>query len=311
MVDEADWKTEYEVIQALKSKGHKVKVLGVRSDLNVIRTETFQFQPKIVFNLLEEFAGEALMDQNVVSYLELIKTKYTGSNPRGLILARDKGLSKKILTYHRIPTPRFWVFKLNNKIKVSKKIQYPLFVKTLNEEASLGITQDSIVRNEDQLRERIDYFFKNYQTDVIAETYIEGREFYVAMMGHSRLTTFPIWELFFDKTSDRVPKIATSKVKWDFNYRKKYKIHTGPAKDLEEQTQQKIYQICKKAYRALEISGYARVDLRMDDQGQVYIIEVNPNPDIGDNEDFAAAAAKSGLSYPELLQKIIHLGLKN
>lgn len=306
----AEWKTEYDVVNGLKQGGHKVNVLGVGNDLKTIKETIEQFKPKIIFNLLEEFAGEAVYDQNVVSYLELIGVKYTGCGPQGLMLARDKSIAKKILSFHRISTPKFYVFKKNKKTKIPKDIKYPLFVKTLNEEASLGITQDSIVNSKEQLVERIKYFHEKIQADVIAEDYIKGRELYVGVIGNDRLQVLPPWELFFKKTSDRVPKIATSKVKWDHRYRKKYGINTGKAKELTEEQIKEISSICRRAYRALGLNGYGRMDLRLDESNKLYLIEANPNPDIGYCEDLSDSAEDIGIDYPHLLNKILRLGLK-
>lgn len=308
---ESDTKTEYDVVKALKKLKHEVKVQGVADDLRVIRQSIDEFKPNIVFNLLEEFAGEALYDHNVVGYLELLQVKYTGSNPRGLMLARDKAISKKILSYHRIPTPQFLVFKKNKPLRLRKKTKYPLFVKTLNEEASLGISQDSIVNNDEQLLKRVHYLHEKYETDVIAETYIKGREFYVGVVGNEVLKVLPVWELFFTKSPEGTPKIATSRVKWDFKYRERHGIKTGPAKGLSPELEKKIKSVCKRAYRALELSGYARMDLRLHEEtGELFLIEANPNPDIGDNEDLAASAAHQKMSYPQLIKKLLHLGTR-
>ena len=307
--ESADWKTEYDVLNCLRYLGHNVMALGVGSDIKPIKQALDEFKPRIVFNLMEEFAGEAIFDQNVVSYLEMKGVKYSGCNPPGLMIARNKALAKKIMAYHRIPTPQFYVFKKRKNVKIPSKIKYPLFVKTLTEEASLGITQDSIVSDEKQLRERLSYFFEKFETDVIAESYIEGREFYVGILGNDKLQVFPVWELFFKKVSERVPKIATSKVKWDFKYRKKFGITTGPAKNLSPELIKKIHTVCRRTYKALELSGYARIDLRLDANNEIYVIEANPNPDIGYHEDLADSAEAAGVKYPDLLTKILNLGL--
>ncbi len=305
----APWKTEFEVVQALRQLKHEVQPLGLKDDLGVLRKALFSETPRIVFNLLEEFAGEAVFDQHIVSYLELNRVKYTGCNPRGLLLARDKALCKKILKYHRLPTPDFLVFRYGRALRVPKTIKYPLFVKALFEEASLGITQSSVVANDRELKQRVEELFEKIQGDVIAEEYVEGRELYLSILGNDRLQVFPAWELFFDKASERTPLIATEKVKWDFNYREKLGIRTGPAKPWTDSQQTQITRLGKRVYRALGLSGYARLDWRLNSSGQLFLLEANPNPDIGDNEDFASSAQKAGLSYKQLLKKIIQLGL--
>ncbi|MCB0365861.1 MAG: ATP-grasp domain-containing protein [Bdellovibrionaceae bacterium] len=305
----AEWKTEFDVRKSLIEAGHQVQLLGVSEDLRVIREAIDEFRPHIIFNLLEEFAGRATFDQHVVSYLEMLGVKYTGCNPRGLMISRSKDLAKKLLTYHRIPNPQFHVFTVSKKVLIPKRIQYPLFVKSLTEEASTGITQDSIVFSDKELRERIHYFAEKVGSDVIAESYIEGREFYVSILGNDRLTTMAPWELFFNNLPDRVPRVATRKVKWDSRYRKKYGIDAGLAKDLDQGTIERIQQTAKRTYKALGLSGYARIDLRMDDQGGVFVIEANPNPDIGLGDEFAESAKIMGYDHPKLMDRILSLGL--
>jgi len=303
------WKTEYDILNGLKELSIETLPLGVRDDLGLVRTSIYEFKPDIVFNLLEEFADEAIFDQNIVAYLELLKIKYTGCNPRGLIIARDKALSKKILKYHGIPTPDFWVFPKGRKIRIPEGVSYPLFVKSLNEEASLGITQSSIVNNREDLIERIEVYHNKYEVDVIAENYIEGRELYCSILGNERLKVMPVWELKFGTTPPRVHRVATSNVKWSKKYRARYSIDTGPA-NLAEPYRTRIEEICKKAYGALGLSGYARLDLRMTNQNEIYLIEANPNPNLCLGEDFAASCKAGGLTYPDMIETIINIGLR-
>jgi D-alanine-D-alanine ligase len=306
---ESQCKTEYDVATALKDLGHQIHIIPVFDDLSVIRNAVKAFKPHIAFNLLEEFNGQVLYEQNVVSYLELIGLKFTGSNPKGLLISRDKGLAKKLLTYHGIRTPEFRIFPLDKKGDYSD-LKYPLFVKTLNEEASVGIAQSSIVRGEEALRERVAYLHENFCVDVLVERYIEGREFYVAIMGNRKTKTYPIWELYFKNTDFSGAKIATYKAKWDFEYRKKHGITTSIATPMSPELETAISQLCKTAYEALYISGYARMDLRLSKENEIYFIEANPNPDIGYQEDFAEAVAASGLSYQDVLTQILKLGLE-
>lgn len=302
-------KTEYDIYHNLKAAGHEVNVVGVYDDLKIIKSAIRDFAPHVVFNLLEEFAGEAIYDQNVVSFLELMKTPYTGCNPRGLMLARDKALTKEILTYHRIKVPKFAVFPRFRPIKRPKDLQFPLIVKCLNEEASLGISQASLVDSDLKLKERVEFLHKTYGTDVIAESYIIGREFYVGVMGNYRLETFPVWELSFAASSAQETKFATSRVKFSESYRKENKIRYGAADNLPSHLETKIANTCKRVYRALKLSGYARIDLRVTEDEDIFVIEANPNPDIAFDEEFSESAEKYGLRYSELLSRIISLGL--
>lgn len=303
------WKTEFDVLTTLRKMGHEAKAVGVGSDLAVIRQAIEEWKPHIAFNLLEEFDGVAVYDQNVVAYLELLRLPYTGSNPRGLMLARDKALSKKVLSYHRIPVPEFAVFPLRRAVRRRKRLPFPLIVKSLSEEASTGISQASVVDNEDSLRERVAFVHKRVGTDAIAERYIEGRELYVGVLGNLRLRVFPVWELFMDGMPEEVRRIATAHAKWSPKYMEKHGIKSGPAQELAEGLQERIQRLAKRVYRALNLSGYARLDVRLDATGRVYVLEANPNPEVAHSDDFARSAEKAGLPYDALLQRILTLGL--
>jgi len=304
------FKTEYDVTATLHNIGHEVHSLGVESDLGAIRLAVESWKPHIVFNLLEEFDGEAVLDQNVVSYLELLRLPYSGCSPRGLILARDKAISKQILSYHRIRVPDFAVFPRGRVVKRPRRLGFPLFVKSQIEEASLGISQASIVNDDEGLRERVAFVHERIGTDAIAEQYIDGREFYVGVIGNHRLQVLPIWELLFTKAPEDIPRIATAKVKFDAKYQKKRGITTRAARDLPAGVAEYIPKLCKRVYRGLGLNGYARMDLRMAPDGKVYVLEANPNPELAYGEDFAEAAHAAGISYEQLLQRIVNLGLR-
>ena len=306
----APWRTEYDVITTLTAMGHEVHALGVHDDLGDIRRAATDWKPHVAFNLLEGFDDVTIFDQNVVSHLELLKLSYTGCNPRGLLLARDKSLSKKLLAYHRIAVPEFEVFRIGRQIRRPKRLQFPLIVKSLTQEASIGISQASVVDSDEKLKERVVFIHESIRTAAIVEQYIEGRELYVGIIGNQSLQALPVWELFFTNMPADARRIATDRVKWSVKYQKKYGIESGPAKDLTEVTSSKILHMCKRAYRALELSGYARIDLRLDEGGKLWVLEANPNPQIARGEDFAASAENVGLSYEAVLQRIINLGLR-
>jgi D-alanine-D-alanine ligase len=306
----APWRTEYDVISTLTSLGHEVKALGVHDDLGEIRRLATEWKPHIAFNLLEGFDDITIFDQNVVSHLELLKLPYTGCNPRGLLLARDKSLSKKLLAYHRIAVPEFEVVRIGRPVRRPKRLPFPLMVKSLTQEASIGISQASVVDSDEKLKERVAFIHESIGTAAIVEQYIEGRELYVGILGNQTLQAMPVWELFFTNMPEGAKRIATDRVKWSVKYQKKYGIDSGPAHELSDDTCAAIQHICKRAYRALELSGYARVDLRLDETGNVWVLELNPNPQIARGEDFAASAEKIGLGYDAMLQRIINLGLR-
>jgi D-alanine-D-alanine ligase len=304
------WRTEYDVISTLTAMGHEVRALGVHDDLGEIRRLADEWKPHIAFNLLEGFDDITIFDQNVVSHLELLKLAYTGCNPRGMLLARDKSLSKKLLAYHRIPIPDFEVFRIGRPIRRSKRLAFPLMVKSLTQEASIGISQASVVDGDEKLKERVSFIHQSIGTAAIVERYIEGREIYVGILGNQLLQALPVWELYFTNMPDGSRRIATDRVKWSVKYQKKYGIDSGPARDLADAKSEQLQHLCKRAYRALELSGYARIDLRLDEAGNPWVIEANPNPQIARGEDFAASAEKAGLSYESVLQRILNLGLR-
>jgi D-alanine-D-alanine ligase len=306
----APWRTEYDVITTLGAMGHEVQTLGVHDDLGEIRRLVDEWKPHIAFNLLEGFDDITIFDQNVISYLELLKLSYTGCNPRGLLLSRDKSLSKKLLHYHRIPVPEAEVFRIGRPVRRSKRLQFPLIVKSLTQEASIGISQASVVDSDEKLKERVAFIHESIGTTAIAEQYIEGRELYVGILGNQALQALPVWELFFTNMPEGAKRIATDRVKWSVKYQKKYGIDSGAAGDLPEGKAEGIQHLCKRTYRALELSGYARIDLRLDEAGNVWVLEANPNPQIAKGEDFAASAEKVGIAYETVLQRIINLGVR-
>lgn len=304
-----EWKTEYDVVTTLRDLGHEVVSIGVSDELSVIREAIQAVQPHIAFNLLEEFHGVGVYDQHVVSYLELKKVHYTGCNPRGLMLAHDKSLSKKILSWHRIRTPRFFVAFRGRKPRRPARFEFPLLVKSVTEDASLGISNASVVRDDQQLFEQIERVHSELNTDALVETFIEGRELYVGAMGNRRISTLPVWEMVFRNAPKGTPVVATSEVKWNLEVQKKMGVATEQARDIDEKTLDKINSVVRRIYKALSLSGYARMDLRLTPANEVYVLEANPNPNLSFGEDFAESAEQVGFSYDALLQKIITLGL--
>lgn len=305
----APWKTEFDVVTTLQELGHEVLPLGVRGDLTVIRDTINDWKPEVAFNLLEEFDGVAMYDQNVVSYLELLRMPYTGCCPRGLLLARDKALSKQLLTYHRVKVPDFAVFPLHRAVRRPRRLRFPLFVKSAMEEASLGISKASIVDDDEKLKERVAFIHERVKTDALVEEYIDGRELYSGILGNQRLTVFPTWELLFTKMPQDAPHIATRKVKWDYQYQRKWGIVSQKARDLPAGLAEKIDRLSRRIYRILGMTGYARIDMRLAGDGQLYVLEANPNPQLAYGEDFAESADSAGLDYADLLQRILNLGL--
>jgi D-alanine-D-alanine ligase len=301
---------EYDVLHALAELGHETRGLGVQDELAPIREAIGSFRPHIVFNLLMHFHGIGIYDAYVVSYLELLRTAYTGCNPRGLLLANDKSVAKTLLSYHRIPTPRFFVVRRGRTPRPPRRLAWPLFVKSAAEHSSTGIAQASVVHDPDSMAERVRFVHEHVGTDALVEEYVEGRELSVAVLGNQRLRTFPTWELRFTKLPEGTEPIATSKVKWDLRYQKRIGIEQGPAADLPEETAARVPRLARRVYRVLGLSGFARIDFRLAPDGRLVVLEANPNPDLCHDEDFADSAKADGLAYPELLQRLLGLGLR-
>ncbi len=303
------WKTEYDVTSTLRDMGHDVRIVGVHDDLTVIRGAVEEWKPHIAFNMLEGFHEVGAFDHNVVSYLELLRVPYTGCNPRGLMLARDKALSKTLMSYHRVPVPEFMVVHVGRKVRRPKRLQFPLFVKSLTQEASIGISQASVVEDDEKLQERVKFIHTSIGTDAIVERYIDGRELYVGILGNQRLQVFPVWELHMTKMPEDAHRIATERVKWSYKYQTKYGIKSEAAQ-LPPETALRLQHLARRVYRTLDLSGYARIDLRMEESGKVYVLEANPNPQLSWGEEFSEGAEGAGLSYEAMLQRILNAGLQ-
>lgn len=298
------WITEYDVHQCLLKLGHEVEVFGLLDDLDRLLNKLKEFKPHCVFNLLEEFNYDTRNDYKITALFDMLKIKYSGCGAKGLLLAKDKALSKKILTHHKIGTAHFFTLPKGKKRKVPKHLKYPLIVKCLYEEASYGISKASIVHSKEKLDERVKYIHENLGQDAIIEEFIEGKEYYVGIMGNKKLTALPVWELKYDNVEQPEKEIYTSRAKWNEKYRERKGITSGPAK-LDKHLEDKIIKICKKTYQVLELSGYARIDLRVTPEGKVYILEANPNPNIASDDEFAKSAAHLKIKYKELISQIL------
>jgi D-alanine-D-alanine ligase len=304
-----EWRTEYDVVSHLKKSGHDVRCIGLLDSLTELRTTIQEWRPHVVFNLLEEFDGIAKYDQHVVAFLELLRQPYTGCNPRGLTLSRDKVLSKQLLAYHRIPTPQFALFRRGKRVQLPSKLRYPLFVKSATDDASLGIAQASVCADPQSLKERIAFVHEQTQSDALVEEYIEGREIYVGVLGNDRLTTLPVWEMNFGSLPEGQAQIATRKVKWDRRYIAHHGIRTTAAVELPDAVTAQLGRLAKRIYRALHLTGYARMDFRLRNDGTIFVLEANANPNLSETEDLARSANAAGLSYDDLLARILSLGM--
>lgn len=303
-------KTESDILGALRDLGHETRTLGVRDSVQPIRQAIEDWNPDIVFNLLDEFQGEAIYDQHVVAFLELLRVPYTGNNPRGLVLARDKALSKKVAMYHRITVPRFFTARSKRRVQRPKRMDFPLIVKSLVEESSMGISKASIVRDDEALATRVRFIHERIRTDAIVEEFIPGREIYVGVLGNDRLVALPPRELKVDGLEPGEDLIATESLKHNVRYQEKHGVRVVDARSLPKGLEKTLDRVSKRIYRMLSLEGYARIDYRLADDGKLYFLEANPNPELANYEELAAAAHRIGLSYPELIQRILNLGLR-
>lgn len=305
-----DWKTEANVLAALASLGHTTQHLAIFDDLDLLRQKIQSFEPDVIFNLADQFKNNRAFDQNIVSFLEMQGIPFTGCGSTGLTLCKHKGISKKILSYHRIHVPNFVTIARGKRIARPPRLKFPILVKPLKEEASIGISQASFVETDEQFKERVQFIHEKVDSDAIAEEYIEGREFYVSTLGNLRLQVFPIRELIFKEVPPDEPKIATYRAKWDEEYRKKWGLQNQFAEGLDPALVSQIERICKRIYHLLTIDGYARIDLRVTASNEVYFIEANPNPILAEDEDFAQSAAKANLAYPQLIERILRTAIQ-
>lgn len=307
--DYNQFRTDHNVISGLRGLGHEVIQLGVGDELTQVREILDEQQPDVVFNLVDAFRGLPANDTHVVHYLEVMRAAYTGCNPRGLILARDKALSKKVLHFHETPTPRFTVVRPGRKVRRPRPLCFPLIVKPLTYEGSTGIAQASVVHDDDALAKRVAYVHEALECAAIVEQFIPGREVYVGVLGNHRVQVLPTWELYLDGMPAQQAKIATYSAKWDLAYQKKHQIELGPAGDIPPSVQRRLQAISRRIYRALGLSGYARLDFRLREDGTFFLLEANPNPDVARADEFAMAARAAGIAYEPLLQRLLRLGI--
>jgi D-alanine-D-alanine ligase len=308
--DRENFATEINVYDALIENRYEVRRLGVYDDIRPLLDEAREFRPNVIFNLVDTFNDITRWDKNVAALIELFNIPYTGATPSALMLCNDKGLCKKILRFHRVRTPRFHTFYRGHKVWLPKTIRLPCVVKPLAEEASRGISLASIVDDEKGFVERVNMIHERMKLDAIAEEYIEGRELYVSVIGDQRLRVLPAREMTFGQLPEDEPRIATYKAKWDDAYRKRWGIKDSFAAKLGNGLERHLDDICKRAYRALNIRSYARFDLRVKESGSIYVIEPNANPCIARDDELAQSAAKVGIAYPALIRMIVNQALR-
>ncbi len=300
---------EHHLCEYLIEEGYKVRFYGVYDDVKGLITELEEHPPELVFNLCETFRQDSVMEFHVPALLDMLNLKYTGSGPEALMLAQNKGLAKKILAFHKLRTADFTVYPKGQFDIRPSKLRFPLIVKPLTEDASIGIAESSVVKNDEALAARIKYVHEKIQCGALVEEYIDGRELFVGLIGNKEPIILPPVELDFSKASEQKLKVYSFKAKFDLAYRKKWGIKSVFPKDLEKETLTAIQETALTAYRALGLRDYGRVDIMLAPDGAVYVLEVNPNPNIAEGEDLPNAAEEAGIEYVEFVEKIMKYAL--
>jgi len=304
-VEEKAEEAEYDVARALMAGGHDVLMIGIGDDVAPLLANLAGFQPKLVFNGCEGFRKNARHEYAIAALLDMYGYRYTGSSPTALLVARNKSLTKKILAYHGIRVPAFAEFKEGDKLVRPSELRFPLIVKPLLEDASIGIAQASVVEDDPSLAQRVEFIHTKYHQAAIVEELVEGREVYVGLIGNADLQVLPLTEMTFGEPEIGEHRIATYKAKWDEDYRKKKRIKNVFAKGVSDELTRRIGELCSTAFHALWLQDYGRVDVRLAHDNEVYVLEVNPNPFIAAEHEMAEAAEKSGLKYNAFIQRIV------
>jgi D-alanine-D-alanine ligase len=295
---------------ALHANGHESRRIMVDNAVEPVVSALTSDRPELVINLAESFAGKSALESNVAALLNLVDLHYTGSSPAGLLVAGDKTLSKKVLRFHGIKTPEFATV-YRGAVDWAGDIQFPLIVKPPQEDASLGITQRSIVHDVRELLEKIGEIQGEYQSPALAEQFIEGREYYVGVLGNQNARALPVIELDFSKFPADRPRIASWAAKWGDDGDGKGEEFEGTEsvfpEDLPDELRDRMQKVAVEAFHALRLRDYARIDMRVTDAGEVFVIEVNPNCYLEAKSEFARAAERDGIGYDALIGQIVDL----
>lgn len=306
--------TEYDIVvrqvtRALRRQGHQVSVLGVHSDVKRLVAGLSRRKPDLIFNLVEMFAENIFGDMAMEGFLDLLGLKYTGVGPGESYLTQDKALSKKLLAFHGILYPRFAVFARDADFETGGNLRMPLFVKPLRADASIGIHKKSLVNDMKSLMRRVAAIHDELGDSALAEEFIEGREFYVGVLGNSDPMALPPIELDFSGLPEGAPQVMDSKAKWD-EESVEYKGTKSVLADLPDELRARLQKVSVDAYRALRVRDYGRVDLRLTDTGDIYVLEVNASCYLAKDSEFSMAAAAAGIPYPALIQRIVDLAME-
>jgi D-alanine-D-alanine ligase len=300
---------EFDVARALLSKGHEVRVFGFRDNLDQLIGGLRAEPVDVVFNLSERFRDQSALDYTVAAVLEMLGLPYTGASSEGLMLARDKALTKKVFAYQGIRIPHFMVCRTKTPVQRPSDLRFPLIVKPLDEDASVGIAQASVVRDDDALKERVMFIHERFKTAAIVEEFIAGRELYIGVTGNDPPVALPPIEMVFGSDSTAESRIATFKAKWSVRYREGRGIENEIAKNLSPEVRQRLAEVALRAYEAAGLRDYGRIDVRLAHDDAIYIVEANPNPYLAEGEDLAWAAEEGGYLYPDFIEKIAEMAI--
>ncbi|HEX7288410.1 MAG TPA: D-alanine--D-alanine ligase [Candidatus Angelobacter sp.] len=292
-----------EIHEALEKLGFEPSYVVLDGEDKTL-TGLARAEADLFFNLVESYAGDDTKEMQVAGYLDLLGRPYTGAGPQGLYLAQDKGIAKKLFAFHGIRTPYFATC-YHGALEHSQDINFPLIVKPVSEDGSVGIDKDSVVESIKDLMQRMHYVQEEFECPVLIEEFIEGREIYAGILGNQRPEVLPLIELDLSKLPAGMPKVAGTEVKWDKDS-EAYKVtKSAPVEDLDEETTKKLQKTALAAYQILKLRDYGRIDMRLTDKGEIYVIEANPNPWLSSDSEFFMSAKKSGRSYAEMIGEII------
>lgn len=298
---------EFDVARALLERGHQVRLLGFRDSLEQLTQGLRQEPVDVVFNLAERFRQRSALDYTVAAVLEMLDLPHTGASSEGLLLARDKALTKKVLTFGGVGVPHFMLCRRGAPVQRPSDLRFPLIVKPVDEDASVGIARSSVVRDDQALAERVAFVHEKFHTHAIVEEFIAGRELYIGVMGNDPPVALPPIEMVFGADSTAESRIATFKAKWSLKYRESRGIQNEVAKNLSPEVRQRLADVAVRTYQAAGLRDYGRIDVRLAHDDAIYVVEANPNPYLADGEDLAWAAEEAGHPYGDFIEAITEM----
>jgi D-alanine-D-alanine ligase len=297
-----------EIFEALEKLGHEPSYFELDGRPTSLHSLS-RCDADLIFNLTESFDGDDTKEMNVVAYVDLLGLRYTGAGPHSIFLCQDKAIAKKIFAFHGIKTP-FFATSYRGRTEHAHDIAFPLIVKPSWEDGSIGIDEGAVVKNVKEMMERIQYIQDEFDSPALIEEYIEGREIYAGILGsYEHTQVLPLVELDLSRLPEGTPKIATYDVKFEKNTEAYKLTKSQVAENLDEETTKRLSDTALAAYRALKLRDYGRIDMRLAPNGDVYVIEANPNPWLASRQEFAMAAKASGRSYTELIGEIVDLAM--